>query len=61
VVVARKGAMPTEESILQVCADRLARYKIPKRVVFADALPYSPYGKIQKAALKERYLTPLEG
>jgi acyl-CoA synthetase (AMP-forming)/AMP-acid ligase II len=61
VVVAREGAAPTEESVLQVCADRLARYKIPKRVVFVDALPYSPYGKVQKAELKKRYLDSGEG
>jgi len=56
VVVAREGTTPTAESILGTCADHLARYKIPKRVVFADALPYSPYGKIQKAELRRRYL-----
>jgi len=56
VVVAREGTAPTAESILQTCADHLARYKIPKRVVFADALPYSPYGKVQKANLRRRYL-----
>jgi fatty-acyl-CoA synthase len=61
VVVAREGAAPTEESVLQVCADRLARYKIPKRIVFVDALPYSPYGKVQKAELKKRYLDSGEG
>jgi fatty-acyl-CoA synthase len=61
VVVAREGSGLTEESVLQVCADCLARYKIPKRVIFAEALPYSPYGKVQKAELKKRYLDPGEG
>lgn len=61
VAVARDGTAPTAESVLQVCADRLARYKIPKRVIFADALPYSPYGKVQKAELKKRYLNSGEG
>lgn len=60
VVVAREDTAPTAESILQTCADHLARYKIPKRVVFADALPYSPYGKVQKAELRQRYLNPKE-
>lgn len=61
VVVTREGCALTEESVLQVCADRLARYKIPKRVIFAAALPYSPYGKVQKAELAKRYLDPGEG
>lgn len=30
---------------------RLARYKLPRRFVFTDELPYSPYGKVQKAQL----------
>jgi fatty-acyl-CoA synthase len=60
VVVPRSGAAPTEESVIQVCAEHLARYKIPKRVIFANALPYSPYGKVQKAELKKRYLDPAE-
>lgn len=61
IVVARDGTKPSAESILQVCGDHLARYKIPKRVVFADALPYSPYGKVQKTKLKKLYLNPEEG
>jgi fatty-acyl-CoA synthase len=55
VVVPVAGKRPTGESVLQVCADHLARYKVPKRVVFADALPYSPYGKVQKTELRKRY------
>ena len=38
------------------CDENLARYKIPKKVVFTDALPYSSYGKVMKAELKKRYV-----
>jgi fatty-acyl-CoA synthase len=31
---------------------RIARYKIPKRFVFLDALPRTPYGKVVKADLR---------
>jgi len=61
VVVAREGTAPTAESILQTCADHLARYKVPKRVVFTETLPYSPYGKVQKSVLKQRYANSEEG
>ena len=27
-----------------------------KRLVFAEALPYSPYGKVEKLKLRELYL-----
>lgn len=47
---------PDEEDILGFAGERLARYKIPKEVVFADELPYSSYGKVQKSELKRKYL-----
>ena len=53
VVVPREGTSPSEEDVLKSCEGKLARYKIPKRVVFTDALPYSPYGKVQKSELKK--------
>lgn len=55
VVVPRKGSSPREEELLESCQGKLARYKIPKRVVFAEALPYSPYGKVQKAVLRKQF------
>jgi fatty-acyl-CoA synthase len=56
VVVAAKGAVATEDELKVFCAGRLAKYKVPKKVIFAEALPYSPYGKAVKAELKKRYL-----
>ncbi len=56
VVVPRKGSTPSQEVLLKVCDGRLARFKIPKRVVFVDALPYSPYGKVEKSTLKKQIL-----
>ena len=56
VVVPREGTSPSEDALLSICDGRLARYKIPKRVMLTDALPYSPYGKVQKAVLKKKIL-----
>ena len=55
IVVARPGQTATEEELLAYCRERLARYKVPKRVVFAPSLPYSPYGKVIKAELRRLY------
>jgi fatty-acyl-CoA synthase len=55
IVVTRPEATATTEELLAFCQGRLARYKIPKRVVFADSLPYSPYGKVIKAELRAKY------
>ncbi|MFT3894467.1 MAG: long-chain fatty acid--CoA ligase [Anaerolineales bacterium] len=46
----------TAKELLEFCSGRLAKYKIPKRVEFVDALPYSPYGKVIKAELRERFV-----
>lgn len=46
----------TEEELREHCVTHLARYKVPKRVVFTDILPRSAYGKVEKVKLKEQYL-----
>ncbi len=56
IVLLEEGQHPSEEELKEFCLDKLARYKIPKKVIFADELPYSPYGKVEKAKLKEKYL-----
>lgn len=56
VVVLQSGATVGEQDLLEFCKDRLARYKIPRRVVFTEALPYSSYGKVQKSELRRKYL-----
>jgi fatty-acyl-CoA synthase len=43
----------TEEDIIGWCRDQLARYKVPRHVVFGD-LPKTSTGKIQKFVLRER-------
>jgi fatty-acyl-CoA synthase len=55
VVVARPGHSAAPEELLDFCRARLARYKVPKRVILADSLPYSPYGKVMKAELRKKY------
>jgi fatty-acyl-CoA synthase len=54
VVVPQKGQAVTEEEIIEFCKDRLASYKKPTSVVFVDALPKSPVGKVLKRVLKQQ-------
>jgi fatty-acyl-CoA synthase len=56
IVVARADTKISEQELLAFCNERLARFKIPKRIIFVDALPYSPYGKVEKLKLKQKYL-----
>ncbi|MCP4421888.1 MAG: long-chain fatty acid--CoA ligase, partial [Chloroflexi bacterium] len=48
IVVAEKEKTVTAVTLIDHCHQRLARYKAPKEIIFADSLPYSPYGKVQK-------------
>jgi fatty-acyl-CoA synthase len=56
IVLLKPGHTATEDELLKFCDGKLARFKIPKQVIFTDALPYSPYGKIEKVKLREKYL-----
>jgi fatty-acyl-CoA synthase len=55
VIVKKPGADATEEALLQFCRDNLAKYKVPKSVLFVDAMPISAAGKILKRELKEKF------
>lgn len=56
VVVRAPGATITEDDVLALCRDKLARFKVPKRVVFyrSEDLPTTPTGKVQKFRLAEQ-------
>lgn len=53
VLVLKNGDRIPEAEFFKFCEERLARYKIPKRILFSDGLPYSAYGKVEKSKLKE--------
>ena len=53
VCVARPGQSATEAEIAEFLAPKIARYKMPKRFLFWDALPKSGYGKVPKRLVKD--------
>ena len=53
VVLLREGAQLTEAELRAHLEGRLARYKIPKSVVFVDEMPRTASGKIRKADLRK--------
>jgi fatty-acyl-CoA synthase len=57
VVVLRAPDQATADDLIAYCNGRLARFKIPKRVVFTDHLPRNAMGKVVKAELRERFIT----
>ncbi len=55
-VVVRPGEVLTKEALLSFAGGRLARYKLPKEVVFVEELPRTAYGKVVKGELRDRFL-----
>ncbi|WP_105370918.1 malonate--CoA ligase [Neorhizobium huautlense] len=55
IVVCKPNAALDEKAILGALQDRLARYKQPKRIIFADDLPRNTMGKVQKNVLRQKY------
>jgi acyl-CoA synthetase (AMP-forming)/AMP-acid ligase II len=56
IVVPRdRAAPPSEAEIIDWCRQRLASYKKPSQVFFADALPRNASGKVLKPRLRETF------
>ena len=52
-VVKTEGASVDEDAIKTYVRDHLARYKVPREVIFLDELPRNPTGKILKRELRD--------
>jgi fatty-acyl-CoA synthase len=52
-VVLSPGAAVTSDELIALCKDKLARFKVPRHILFveADQLPTTPTGKVQKFRL----------
>ena len=54
-IVARDPSFTDQSAIAAALADRIARFKQPKRFVFVQELPKNTMGKVQKTVLRETY------
>ncbi len=55
VAVKAEGADPDEAAVLSIFDDRIAKWQVPDRVVFVDALPLGSTGKVLKRELREQF------
>ena len=55
VIQLKPGAEASDEEIRRHVGQHLARFKVPRRVVFQAVLPKNWTGKIQKRALREQF------
>ncbi|MSO58667.1 MAG: fatty acid--CoA ligase family protein [Thermoleophilia bacterium] len=53
-VVPRAGSALLPEELIAFCRDRMANYKVPRRVEVTDSLPMNATGKVLKYVLRER-------
>ena len=54
-VVFKAGAAGDEKTMTAALAQRLAKFKLPKRLYFVTELPRNTMGKVQKSALREQF------
>ena len=53
-VVLRDGTSVSGDELVEHCREQLAKFKVPKDVLFLDALPRNPSGKVLKRELREQ-------
>ena len=57
-VVLKSGTTLTADEVIAFCQTRLAKFKIPKSVVFVESLPKTAAAKVDKKLLTETYGQP---
>jgi malonyl-CoA/methylmalonyl-CoA synthetase len=55
IIVCKPGANLSEKAVIGVLEQRLAKFKLPKRVIFMDDLPRNTMGKVQKNVLRDQH------
>ena len=53
-IVLKQGARVTEGELREFAATRLAEFKTPKQILFVDAIPKGPTGKLQRIGLADK-------
>jgi len=57
-IVVSKEPSLTEDSVLEHCDGKLARFKLPKGAAFIDVIPRNANGKVLKRVLREQFPGP---
>jgi acyl-CoA synthetase (AMP-forming)/AMP-acid ligase II len=60
VVIPKEGKKVTEEEIMGYVEGKIAGYKKPRSVIFADHFPISPVGKVLRQKIRDKWGQPKE-
>ncbi|MFO8085745.1 MAG: long-chain fatty acid--CoA ligase [Desulfobacterales bacterium] len=55
IVVPRQGEPVEEDEIITWCQGKIAKFKIPKKIVVTEEIPRTPTGKILKRVLRDKF------
>jgi fatty-acyl-CoA synthase len=56
IVVLKPDTILDEQTLLNHCAKNLAKFKVPRSVVFVDELPHNATGKVLKRELRVTHI-----
>jgi len=59
-IVIRKGEEISRSDVIAYCREKLANYKVPRRVEFRDDLPKTMVGKVLRRALRDEETAKIE-
>lgn len=54
-IVVKDGFHPSEEELIVFARERLATYKVPRRIIWVDEIPTTPTGKFLRRYLREKF------
>lgn len=54
-IVKEAGQQVADEEVQAACEARLAKYKLPRTIIYLDELPRNAMGKVQKNVLRKEY------
>jgi acyl-CoA synthetase (AMP-forming)/AMP-acid ligase II len=57
-VIPAHGTAPSEESLIEWCRERLANFKVPRSIMFVEALPRNASGKVLRRELRDQAAEP---
>jgi len=57
-VVPKRGSSPDPEEWISLMKERIANYKVPKKIHLMEELPRNAMGKVQKNLLRDQFSTP---